>query len=271
MTRACAELQSRWSRSLCLPTSLKVTYSKMCLVTWVHLPPMEGSGPTRNPAWQKQCWRHWNVFCTFVWTTPHALIHLQKHNCAWGKWLAAMFLSGLQRKPKVVLVTHVMELTRNGRICHPWHTLFHNTESSCLGQCSTAATTQPLSSQLEHHADSRSGDGTEAASPTGRSSHLPVLPLSSSSSSLSEARKGTAAKSSSSARMRPSKMRPWILQSIPELLHCFIAISMYLWYWMWKWQVTDASDSEHRHWHSGKIQVTNCICDFTSLGRKRPR
>lgn len=34
----------------------------------------------------------------------------------WGKWSAAMFLSGLQRKPKVVLVTHVMELTHNGRI-----------------------------------------------------------------------------------------------------------------------------------------------------------
>lgn len=50
---------------------------------------------------------------------PHTLIHLQKHNCAWGKWSAAMFLSGLQRKPKVVLVTHVMELTHNGRICHP--------------------------------------------------------------------------------------------------------------------------------------------------------
>lgn len=104
---------------------------------------------------------------------PHTLIHLQKHNCAWGKWSAAMFLSGLQRKPKVVLVTHVMELTHNGRICHPWHTLFPNTESSCPGQCSTAVTTQPLSSQLEHHADAGESvqchcpaqDGTTGAAP----------------------------------------------------------------------------------------------------------
>lgn len=54
--------------------------------------------------------------------------------------------------------------------------------------------------------------------------------LSSSSSSLSDARKGTVARSSSSALMRPTIPSPWILQSIPELLHCLIAISMYLWY-----------------------------------------
>lgn len=65
-------------------------------------------------------------------------------------------------------------------------------------------------------------------------SHLPLLPFSSSSSSLSEAKKGTAAKSSSSARTRPRSTRPWILQSIPELRHCFIAISTNLWYWTQK-------------------------------------
>lgn len=95
--------------------------------------------------------------------------------------------------------------------------------------------------------------GYKVSEPSSRTSHLPVLPLSSSSSSLSEARKGTAAKSSSSARMRPSRMRPWILQSIPELLHCLIAISMYLWYWMKKEWATDFSDSRDRHWDSGKM------------------
>lgn len=62
------------------------------------------------------------------------------------------------------------------------------------------------------------------------SSHLPAAVFSSSSSSLSEARKGTVARSSSSALMRPTMPSPWILQSIPELRHCLIAISMYLWY-----------------------------------------
>lgn len=61
------------------------------------------------------------------------------------------------------------------------------------------------------------------------SSHLPAAVFSSSSSSLSDARKGTVARSSSSARMRPTMFSPWILQSIPELRHCLIAISIYLW------------------------------------------
>lgn len=60
--------------------------------------------------------------------------------------------------------------------------------------------------------------------------YLPVAVLSSSSSSLSDARKGTVARSSSSALMRPTMLSPWILQSIPELRHCLMAISMYLWY-----------------------------------------
>lgn len=62
-------------------------------------------------------------------------------------------------------------------------------------------------------------------------SYLPAVVFSSSSSSLSDAKKGTVAKSSSSALMRPTTWNPWILQSIPELRHCLIATSMYLWNW----------------------------------------
>lgn len=77
--------------------------------------------------------------------------------------------------------------------------------------------------------------------------YLPVAVLSSSSSSLSDARKGTVARSSSSALMRPTMPSPWILQSIPELRHCLIAISTYLWY-CWK---------HHSSYHNTNFTAVN--------------
>lgn len=76
--------------------------------------------------------------------------------------------------------------------------------------------------------------------------HLPVAVFSSSSSSLSDARKGTVARSSSSARTRPIILKPWILQSIPELRHCFIAISTYLWYWKIKTNIINKNSPKKR-------------------------
>lgn len=86
----------------------------------------------------------------------------------------------------------------------------------------------PLCEVCRHHKEIRSGLALDSRHSRAVKLYLPVAVFSSSSSSLSDAKKGTVAKSSSSARMRPTMLNPWILQSIPELRHCLIAISMYL-------------------------------------------
>lgn len=142
MTRACVEQQYRWSCSL----SPYITESHLQQNVFGHLSCIHrlwkalallGSQHGRSSVGDTEmCFAH-VCLNNPTRTNPSTKAQL------WGKWSAAMFLSGLQRKPKVVLVTHVMELTMEESLS-PQHTLFHNTESSCPGQCSTAVPHNPF-------------------------------------------------------------------------------------------------------------------------------